>query len=99
MQKLVETRIEIDEKVTGGVKLPHTMILYTMDADHFVIAAKPLKTLEESALTKTHVEVVSQQNKHVIKLPSKIYNFYHLDENDYTIMVSDKDPSTIIITI
>ena len=39
MQKHVETRIEIDEKVTGGMKLPQTMILYTMDADHFIIAA------------------------------------------------------------
>ena len=99
MQKFVETRIEIDEKVTGGIKLPQTMILYTVDADHFIIAAKPLKTLEESALTETRVEVASQQGKHVIKLPSKIYNFYHLDENDYTIMASDKDPLTIIITI
>lgn len=99
MQKLAETRIEIDEKVTGGTKLPQTMILYTMDADHFIIAAKPLKALEESALTKTRVEAASQQNKHIIRLPSKIYNFYHLDENDYTIMASDKDPATIIITI
>ena len=99
MQKPFETRIEIDEKVTGGIKLPQTMILYTMDADHFIIAAKPLKTLEESALTEMRVEVASQQGKHVIKLPSKIYNFYHLDENDYTIMASDKDPLTIIITI
>ncbi|KPV62770.1 MAG: hypothetical protein AOA65_1613 [Candidatus Bathyarchaeota archaeon BA1] len=99
MQKLVETRIEIDEKVTAGEKLPETMILYTMDADHLVIAAKPLKPLEENALTKTHVKVASQQNKHVIMLPTKIYNFYHLDENDYTIMASDKDPTTIIIAI
>ena len=99
MQKLVETRVEINEKVTGGIKLPKTMILYTMDADHFVIAAKSLKTQEESALTETRVEVASQQGKHVIKLPSKTYNFYHLDENDYTIMASDKDPLTIIITI
>ena len=38
MQKPFETRIEIDEKVMGGVKLPETMILYTVDADHFIIA-------------------------------------------------------------
>ena len=99
MQKLVETRIEIDEKVTAGEKLPETMILYNMDADHLVITAKPLKTLEKSALTKTSVKVVSQQNKHVVMLPTKIFNFYHLDENDYTIMASDKDPTTIIIAV
>lgn len=100
MQKLVETRIiEIDEKVTGDVKLPRTMILYTVDADHFVLAAKPVKILEDSALTKTRVLAVHQENKNLIKLPSKIYNFYHLDENDCTIMASSKDPTTITITI
>lgn len=99
MQRLIETRIEINEKVTKGEKLPEAMILYAIDAEHFVIAAKPLKNLEEKALTKTQVKVVSEQNKHVIILPKKIYDFYHLDENDYTIMASDKDPKTIIIAI
>jgi len=92
-------RIEIDEKVTKGEKLPEAMILYAVDAEHLVIAAKPLKTLEEKALTKMHVKLVSERNKHVVTLPMKIYNFYHLDENDYTIMASDKDPTTIIIAI
>jgi hypothetical protein len=55
--------------------------------------------LEDSALTKTRVSVVYQENKNVIKLPSKTYNFYHLDENDCTIMTSSKDPTTITITI
>jgi len=99
MQKVVETKIEINEKVTAGEKLPETMILYTVDADHLVITAKPIQTLEESALTKTLVKVVSQQDKHVVMLPPKIYNFYHLNENDYTIMASGKDPTTIIIAI
>jgi len=99
IQKLDETRIEVDEKVIAGEKLPKTMILYIMDIGHFIIATKPLKTLEESALTKANVEVASQKNKYTIKLPPNVYNFYHLDENDYTIMASDKDPNTIIIAI
>ena len=64
-----------------------------------MIAAKPLKTLEAKAITKTQVKVASEQNKHVIVFPTKIYNFYHLDENDYTIMASEKDPTTIIVAI
>lgn len=99
MQKLVETRIEIDEKVTASEKLPETMILYTINADHLVISAKPVEDLEEKTLMKTSVKVVSQQNKHVVMLLPKIYNFYHLDENDYTIMASDKDPTAVIIAI
>jgi len=43
--------------------------------------------------------VVKEQNKYVFIIPIRIYNFYKLDENDYTAMASDKDPTTIIITI
>ena len=75
------------------------MILYAMDADHFIITAKPIKALEKGTLAKMPVRVVSQQDKYLIILPQKLYNFYHLDENDYTIMVSDKAPTNIIITI
>lgn len=97
MQKLLKTRIEIHGKVTAGQKLPETMTLYTVDSDHVIITAKPQKPLEERALTKTPVKVIKQKNKHIITLPPKIYHFYHLDESDYTIMASDKDPTTIII--
>jgi len=99
MQRLVETDIEFDEKVVAGEKLPETMIVYVMDAEHFILTAKPIEHLEEDALTKTCAKVVSPQNKYMIKLPQKIHNFYHLDENDYTIMASNRDPTTIIIMI
>lgn len=99
MQKLVKARIEVDEKITGGERLPEVMTLYAVDSEHFVITANPIKSLEDKALTKMQVKVVSEQNRHVIMLPLKIFNFYHLDENDYTIMTSEKDPKTIIIAI
>lgn len=99
MQRLVETRIEIDEKITKGEKLPEVMILYAVDLEHFVITSKPIKNLEDKALTKTKVKVSNERKKHVITLPLKIYNFYHLEENDYTVMASEKDLKTIIITI
>lgn len=99
MKKLVKTGIEIDEKVTVDKKLPETMILYTVDTDHLIITAKPLKALEKKALTKTQIKVVSQHNRHIVILPSKIYNFYHFDENDYTIMASDKDSTIIIVAM
>jgi hypothetical protein len=37
MQKLVGYRIEVDEKVTQGMKLPETMILYAVDMKHMVL--------------------------------------------------------------
>jgi hypothetical protein len=39
MQNLFEaSMVEVDKKVVGGVKLPRTLILYTVDADHFVLS-------------------------------------------------------------
>jgi len=99
MQKLAGYRIEIDEKVTQGMKLPETMILYAVDMEHMVLTAKPNKTLEEKAITKAEVRVVAEKNKHVILIPMKICNFYRLDESDYTVMVSNKDPTIIMIAI
>jgi len=32
-------------------------------------------------------------------IPAKIYNFYRLEESDYTFMVSEKEPTTIIIAV
>jgi len=91
--------IEVDAKVVGDVKLPKTLVLYAVDAGHFVLSAKPLAHLDESALTKAQVPVTTQNNKYLLKLPLKIYNFYKMDESDYTVITSNKDPSTIIITV
>jgi hypothetical protein len=100
MQEIVKLRvIEVDAKVVGGVKLPRALILYAVDAGHFVLSVKPLESLEESALAKARVSVAAQQGKYLIKLPAKIYNFYQMDESDYTVMASGKDPATIIITV
>jgi len=100
MQKLLQNpSIEMDAKITEGTKLPAKMILYAVAADHFVISAKPIKDLEDSALAKSRVSVNLKNGKIAIKLGSKIYSFYHLDENDYTVMVSGKDPSMILVTV
>jgi hypothetical protein len=100
MQEIVQQQvIEVDKKVVGNIKLPRTLILYTVDADHFVLSVKPLENLEKTALTKKRVSVAIQQDKYLIKLPAKIYNFYQMDETDYTVMASDKDPATIIVSV
>jgi len=52
MQKLVEHKIEVDEKITHGVKLPETMFLYAVDTQHLVLTTRPNKTLKEKAIAK-----------------------------------------------
>jgi len=100
MQEIVNQHIiEVAKKVVGDVVLPATLILYTVDADHFVLSVKPVASLEESALTKARASVTAEQDKYLIKLPVRIYNFYQMDESDYTVMASNRDPLTIIVAV
>jgi len=73
------------------------LVLYTVDAAHFVLSSKPINSLEKTALTVTHASVAAEQSKYLIKIPAKVYDFYKMDESDYTVMASKKDPITIII--
>ena len=100
MQEVLKQHaIEFDKKVVGDVKLPRTLILYTVDAAHFVLSVKPLENLELTALTKARISVDVEDGKYLIRLPAKVYNFYQMDESDYTVMSSDKDPLTIIVVV
>jgi len=42
---------------------------------------------------------VGHNKECLIGLPKKIYDFYHLDEADYTIMTTETNPKTIEILI
>jgi hypothetical protein len=48
IQKLIKTSIEIDKKITASEKLSETMILYTANAYHLLITAKPKGSREGS---------------------------------------------------
>jgi hypothetical protein len=51
------------------------------------------------ALTKAGFTVEGRKGSHVKLKKEAGQNFYHMDESDYTVMLSDKDPATIIITV
>jgi hypothetical protein len=91
--------LEVDEEVVEGLELPSRMVLYAVAADHFVIAASPVRELEEAALMKMRISVSSQSGKVVFKVPAKVYNFYGLDENNYAVMVSERIPPTVLVTL
>ena len=63
MQELESRTIEFDNRVTKGIRLPKSMLLYAVAADHFVLAAKPIASLEDSALARTCVSVISEKGK------------------------------------
>ena len=98
LKEIVTSEITVDKKLFTK-PLPEIMILYAMDIDHLIITEKSNKAFEEKAIVKEKVRVFEYEETYTIKIPQKIYDFYRLDENDYTIMVSEKEPITIVIAI
>jgi len=101
-----ESRLEAPQAASLAVSkklfprpLPKAMTAYAMDVDHLLIAEEPLKELEERALAKGEVEVAEQGDTYVLRLPEKLYAFYRLDENDYTIMVSEREPLVLVVAL
>jgi len=97
--KVLEVKGLLASKKLFPRPLPKTMIAYAVDVDHIIIAEAPLEELEERALAKGEVEVAEQDDAYVLKLPEKLYAFYKLDENDYTIMVPERGPLMLVIAL
>ncbi len=98
MEKLVEAELEIERKMVPK-QLPKIMYLYAVDLDHFVISAKKVDVIADKALVKAEVHVLSKEDKFVLKIPRRVFEFYRLTENDYTVMVSEKEPTSIIVSV
>jgi len=98
MELIEKTPIKIHRKLVS-IPLPEKLILYAMDSSHILLALKPINELERKSLSKEDVEVTQVGNEYFIELPKKIYEFYHLDEADYTVMASETNPKTIEILI
>ena len=95
MEKLITKEISIDKKIVKG-KLPKKMILYLKDSDNLILTVKRDSELEEESLMSIEVNVKEMEDKYSIAIPKKITEFYHLDEYEYTIMISEKKPTLII---
>lgn len=98
MELIEKTPIKIDRKLVS-ISLPEKLILYAVDSSHILLAMNPINELEKKSLSKENVKVVRVRNEYLIELPNKIYDFYRLDEADYTVMVSEINPKTIEILI
>jgi hypothetical protein len=98
MEIIEKITIEIDKKLVS-VRLPEKLILCALDSFHILLAVKPINELEKKSLSKEDVRVTRVGNEYLIELPKKVYDFYHLDEADYTIMTSETNPKTIEILL
>ncbi|RLF07409.1 MAG: hypothetical protein DRJ69_07165 [Thermoprotei archaeon] len=74
------------------------MVAYAMDIDHLLIAEE-VEEFEQRALAKGEVKVVERGDCYALKLPKKLYDFYRLGENDYTIMVPEGERLLIVLAL
>lgn len=75
------------------------LIVYAVDVAHLVLAAEPVGEYEQTALFKEKARVSMDDGQYLVGLPRRVYDFYHLDEADYTVMASTIKPKTIEILL
>lgn len=98
MELMEKVSIKIDKSLIP-MTLPERLILYTIDSSHLLLALEPLRDIEKKVLSKNDVKAKLEGDEYSIELPKKIYDFYHMDEADYTIMISEINPKTIEILL
>jgi hypothetical protein len=97
-EEFAKQSVSFDRKLVK-TPLPKEVTLYAINSDHFILSTHDSSTLDGQALVKTRVNVDSEDGTYVVRLPASVYRFYQLDENDYTVMVSEKDPTHIIVAL
>jgi len=85
--------VRVDKKIWTGPALSR-LIVYALDVTHLVLAVEPVGEYEQTALFKEKARVSAEDGEYLVELPRKVYDFYHLDEADYTVMASEIKPRT-----
>ncbi len=75
------------------------LIVYALDVTHLVLAVEPVGEYERTALFKEKARVSVEDGEYLVQLPRKVYDFYRLDEADYTVMASEIRPETIEVLL
>jgi hypothetical protein len=92
------TELRFDRRLWSGPK-PSSFIVYALDVGHLALAPEPVPEYEKTALFKEKARASIENGHFAVEVPARVYEFYHLDESDYTAMASEKKPRTIEIIL
>jgi len=92
------TALRFDRKLWTCSK-PSSFIVYALDVGHLALASERVPEYERIALFKNRAKATVRNGSFAVEVPARIYEFYHLDESDYTAMASEKKPKTIEIIL
>ena len=97
MEQIQVKEIKISKKIAP--KLPERLILYVASNEFFILAPEQIPFFDETAIWKGEIHSRTNKDLLIFEIPLRIYEFYQLDENDYTVMVSEKTPKVIQVHI
>ena len=92
------TELRFDRRLWSGPR-PSRFIVYALDVGHLALAPEPVPEYEKTALFKEKGKVSVENGHFAVEVPARVYQFYHLDESDYTAVASEKKPKTIEIML
>lgn len=91
-------RVRFDKAVWTG-PAPSSFIVYALDVGHLVLAPRPVEEYERVALFKERARASVTNGQYFVEFPRKVYDFYRLDETEYTVMASETKPRTVEILL
>jgi len=92
------TSLRFDRRIWTGSR-PSSFIVYALDVGHLALAPERVPEYEKIALFKERARAILQNGNFAVEIPARVYEFYHLDESDYTVMASEKKPKTIEVVL
>ena len=92
------TALRFDRRIWTGSR-PSSFIVYALDVGHLALAPERVPEYEKIALFKERARAILQNGNFAVEVPARVYEFYHLDESDYTVMASEKKPKTIEVVL
>ena len=84
-------QISFDMRLWSGPK-PSSFIVYALDVGHLALAPEPIPEYERTALFKEKAKATLDNGHFAVEVPARVYEFYHLDESDYTAMLRKRSP-------
>ena len=90
--------VRVDKRIWTGPALSR-LIVYALDVGHLVLAPRPVEEYERVALFKERARASVTNGQCVVEFPRKVYDFYRLDETEYTVMASETKPRTVEILL
>ena len=91
-------QISFDMRLWSGPK-PSSFLVYALDVGHLALAPEPIPEYERTALFKEKAKTTLENWHFAVEVPARVYEFYHLDESDYTVMASEEKPKTIEVVL